>query len=82
MELIAEIENSERGLYGGAIVSLDAKGNLISCIAIRTTVLKGGTMFVRAGAGIVLDSDPMREAAETVMKAKTVLEVANVLNHR
>lgn len=82
MELIEEIENSKRGLYGGAIVALDAKGNLASCIAIRTAVLKGGKMFVRAGAGIVLDSDPMKEAAETVMKANTVLEVANALNHR
>jgi len=82
MELIEEIENSKRGLYGGAIVALDAKGNLVSCIAIRTAVLKDGKLFVRAGAGIVLDSDPMKEAAETVMKANTVLEVANALNHR
>lgn len=82
MELIEEIENSKRGLYGGAIVALDAKGNLASCIAIRTAVLKDGKMCVRAGAGIVLDSDPLKEAAETVMKANTILEVANALNHR
>lgn len=82
MELIEEIENSKRGLYGGAIIALDAKGNLSSCIAIRTAILKGGKMFVRAGAGIVLDSDPIKEAAETVMKANTVLEVAHALNHR
>jgi anthranilate synthase component 1 len=82
MELIEEIENSKRGLYGGAIVALDAKGNLTSCIAIRTAVLKEGKMCVRAGAGIVLDSDPMKEATETVLKANTVLEVAHALNHR
>ncbi len=82
MELIEEIESSKRGLYGGAIVALDAKGNLASCIAIRTAVLKEGTLLVRAGAGIVLDSDPLKEAAETFLKANTVLEVAHVLNHR
>ena len=82
MELIEEIENSKRGLYGGAIVALDAKGNLASCIAIRTAVMEDGKIFVRAGAGVVLDSDPLKEAAETVMKANTILEVVNVLNHR
>ena len=82
MELIEEIENSKRGLYGGAIVALDAKGNLASCIAIRTAVMEDGKIFVRAGAGVVLDSVPLKEAAETVMKANTILEVVNVLNHR
>jgi anthranilate synthase component 1 len=82
MELIDEIEDSKRGLYGGGIVALDAKGNLTSCIAIRTAILKDGEMSVRAGAGIVLDSDPKTEAAETRHKANTVLEVANALNHR
>lgn len=82
MELIEKIENSKRGLYGGSIVALDAKGNLTSCIAIRTAVLKDGKMAVRAGAGIVLDSDPKKEAAETALKANTVLEVANVVNSR
>ncbi len=76
MELIDEIEASKRGLYGGAIVALDAKGNLTSCIAIRTAILKDGEMTVRAGAGIVLDSNPMKEAAETRFKANGVLEVA------
>ncbi len=76
MELIDEIEQSKRGLYGGAILALDAKGNLTSCIAIRTAILKEGEMAVRAGAGIVLDSDPAKEAAETRFKASTVLEVA------
>ncbi len=82
MELIDEIENSKRGLYGGAIVALDAKGNLSSCITIRTAVLQDGKMLVRAGAGIVLESDPQKEADETFMKASTVLEVAHALNYR
>jgi anthranilate synthase component 1 len=82
MELIEEMENSKRGLYGGAIVALDAKGNLSSCIAIRIAVFKDGVLLVRAGAGIVLDSDPLKEAAETVLKASAVLEVAHALNHR
>ncbi|HSX11391.1 MAG TPA: anthranilate synthase component I family protein [Chlamydiales bacterium] len=76
MQLIHEIEGSKRGLYGGAIVVVDAKGDLASCIAIRTAELKNGVMSVRAGAGIVLDSDPMKEAAETRFKANSVLEVA------
>ena len=76
MELIDKIENSKRGLYGGAILVLDAKGNLTSCIAIRTGLFKEGILSVRAGAGIVIDSDPSKEAAETFLKANTVLEAA------
>lgn len=82
MELIDAIEPSQRGLYGGAIVAFDAQGNLTSCIAIRTAVLNEGKITVRAGAGIVLDSDPLKEAAETRLKASTVLEAAHALNHR
>jgi anthranilate synthase component 1 len=72
MELIEEIENSKRGLYGGAIVAIDAKGNLTSCIAIRMAVIKDGKLSVKAGAGIVLDSDPIKEAKETKIKANTI----------
>ena len=82
MELIRQIEGDDRGLYGGGIVAFDAKGNLTSCIAIRTAVIQEGELSVRAGAGIVLDSDPMKEAEETRHKANTVLEVANAFNHR
>lgn len=82
IELIDQIERSKRGLYGGAIVAMDAKGNLMSCIVIRTAVLKEGEMSVRAGAGIVLDSEAQKEADETRHKAKTVLEVADAFNHR
>jgi anthranilate synthase component I len=82
MELIDEIEQSKRGIYGGGIVALDTKGNLTSCIAIRTAILKEGELIVRAGAGIVLDSDSKTEAEETRHKANTILGVANVLNYR
>ena len=82
MELIDEIEQSKRGIYGGGIVAIDALGNLTSCIAIRTAILKEGELMIRAGAGIVLDSDPVTEANETRHKANTILEVANALNHR
>ncbi|MBX7067330.1 MAG: anthranilate synthase component I family protein [Parachlamydiales bacterium] len=82
MELIAEIEGDERGLYGGAIVALDGKGNLSSCIAIRTALIQDGELKVRAGGGIVFDSDPLKEAEESRHKANTVLEVARAFNHR
>ena len=58
MEIIDELEPHRRGLYGGAICYMDFRGNLDSCIAIRTMVLKDGIAYVQAGAGIVADSDP------------------------
>jgi len=74
MEIIDELEKSRRGIYGGAICVLDGRGNLESCIAIRMAFLKDGIATVRAGAGIVIDSDPQKEADETRSKAKGVLE--------
>lgn len=73
MELIDELEVSKRGLYGGAICRLDASGNLESCIAIRMAIIKDGMAFIRTGAGIVHDSEPEKEAAETRHKAKAML---------
>jgi anthranilate synthase component I len=78
MELIDELESSRRGLYGGSIVSLDGKGNLKSCIAIRMAFIKDGVAYIRAGAGIVLDSDPQKEADESRLKASTVLDALNL----
>jgi len=78
MELIDELETKRRGLYGGAILGLDAKGNLTSCIAIRTTLIKDGVAYVRAGGGIVLDSVPQTEAEETRFKANTVLDALRI----
>lgn len=74
MEIIDELENSRRGIYGGAICAIDSNGNFESCIAIRMAFLKEGLATIRAGAGIVFDSDPQKEADETRHKAKSVLE--------
>ena len=74
MEIVDLLETSRRGLYGGAICAIDNSGNLDSCIAIRMAHLKNGIASVRAGAGIVFDSDPQKEADETRHKARSVLE--------
>lgn len=74
MQIIDDLESSRRGIYGGCICTLDNNGNLDSCIAIRTALIKGGWASVRAGAGIVIDSDPQQEAEETRAKAKGVIE--------
>jgi hypothetical protein len=65
----AAVEPAARGLYGGALGYLDLGGNLDFCIAIRTIVMEGGRATVQAGAGIVADSDPRAELAETEAKA-------------
>jgi anthranilate synthase component 1 len=78
MEVIDDLESSPRGLYGGALGYLDFGGNLDFCIAIRTLVFRGGTVTVRAGAGIVADSDPLREERETEEKAKALFEALSL----
>ena len=60
-EIINELENNKRGIYGGAIGYLDFTGNLDTCIAIRIAYKKNGKVFVRSGAGIVADSVPQKE---------------------
>jgi anthranilate synthase component 1 len=80
MEIIDELEPTRRGIYGGAILYLDFSGNLDSCIALRTLVAKNGRAYIQAGAGIVADSVPEKEYAETVNKARaviTALEIAH-----
>jgi anthranilate synthase component 1 len=72
MEIIDELEPTRRGVYGGAILYLDFSGNLDSCIAIRTLVVKNGVAYVQAGAGLVADSVPAREYEETINKAKAL----------
>ncbi len=74
MEIINELENNKRGLYGGAIGYIDFTGNLDTCIAIRLAFKKNGKVFVRSGAGIVADSVPINEYHETINKAKAVIE--------
>jgi anthranilate synthase component 1 len=68
MEIIDELEPTRRGIYGGAILYLDFSGNLDSCIAIRTMVVKKGVVHLQAGAGLVADSVPSTEYQETINK--------------
>lgn len=72
-QLIAELENNKRGIYGGAIGYVDFTGNMDTCIAIRIAYKKNGKVFVRSGAGIVADSDPEKEYQECINKAKASL---------
>ena len=73
MEIIENLEPSRRGIYGGAIGYVDFTGNLDTCIAIRTAVIKSGKAMVQAGAGIVADSVPASENEECLNKAAAVL---------
>ena len=72
-QLIGELENNKRGIYGGAIGYIDFTGNLDTCIAIRIAYKKKGKVFVRAGAGIVYDSVPEKEYQECLNKAAAVI---------
>jgi anthranilate synthase component 1 len=69
MEIIDELENVKRGLYGGALGYIDFTGNLDTCIVIRTIVYSNGTAYIQAGAGLVADSVPSKEYEETLNKA-------------
>ena len=72
-QLIAELENNNRGIYGGSIGYIDFTGNLDTCIAIRIAYKKNGKVFVRSGAGIVADSVPEKEHQECLNKAAAVI---------
>jgi len=72
MEIIRALEPDRRGIYAGSVLYLDYADNLDSCIAIRTIVLRNGEALVQAGAGIVADSIPEHEYAETVNKARAM----------
>jgi anthranilate synthase component 1 len=72
-QIINDLENNKRGIYGGAIGYLSFTGNLDLCIAIRIAYRKNGKVFVRSGAGIVADSDPDREYEESMNKARAVM---------
>ena len=73
-QLIGELENNKRGIYGGAIGYIDFTGNMDTCIAIRIAYKKNGKVFVRSGAGIVADSVPEKEYEECLNKAKASLK--------
>ena len=74
MEIINELENNKRGIYGGAIGYIDLRGNLDTCIAIRIAYKKNGKVFIRSGAGIVYDSVSENEYTETLNKARAVID--------
>jgi anthranilate synthase component 1 len=80
MQIIEENEPTRRGIYGGTIGYLDFTGNIDTCIAIRTAVIKNGTAYVQAGAGIVADSDPELENQECINKAAAVLGAVATAN--
>ena len=73
-QIIDQLENNKRGVYGGAIGYLDFAGNLDTCIAIRLVYKKNGTICIRSGAGIVADSVPEKEFEECANKAKPVIQ--------
>jgi len=74
MEIINELENNKRGVYGGAVGYLDFSGNMDTCIAIRLVFKKNNKIFIRSGAGIVADSVPENEFNECINKAKAVMK--------
>jgi anthranilate synthase component 1 len=73
MEIIAELEPDKRGPYAGAVGYFDFSGNIDTAIAIRTIVIKDGTAYVQAGAGIVADSVPANEYRECLNKMQATL---------
>ncbi|ROQ93600.1 anthranilate synthase component I family protein [Desulfosoma caldarium] len=81
MEIIADLEPTPRGPYGGAVGYIAYTGNMDLAITIRTACLNDGTMTVQTGAGIVADSDPQREYEETVNKAKAMFKAVAVLRN-
>ena len=78
MEIIDELEPHRRGPYGGAVGYVDFSGNMDTCIALRTLVLKGQTAYLQAGAGIVADSIPANEREETLNKAMGLLRALEI----
>ncbi len=73
MEIIEELEPHRRGVYGGAVGYVDFSGNLDTCIALRTLVVKDGIAYIQAGGGIVADSDQQREREESMNKAHALI---------
>jgi anthranilate synthase component 1 len=78
MQIIEELEPARRGVYGGSVLYADFAGNLDSCIAIRTLLMKGKKAYLQAGAGIVADSDPQSEFEETENKSRAVLRAVEM----
>jgi len=76
MEIIDELEPERRGVYAGAVGYFGAGGDMDTCIALRTAVIKDGTMYVQAGGGVVADSDPEAEFQESCNKARALIRAA------
>ena len=76
MQIIEELEPSRRGLYAGCIGYFAANGTMDTCIGLRTALVKDGVMYVQAGVGVVADSDPEAEYAESVQKARALFRAA------
>jgi anthranilate synthase component 1 len=76
MEIIDELETERRSFYGGAIGYLSANGEMDTCIALRTCVVKDGEVVIQAGGGVVADSDPEAEYQETLSKARALIRAA------
>jgi len=77
-EIINELENNKRGIYGGAIGYVSFTGDLDTCIAIRLAFSKNGRVFIRSGAGIVADSEPKKEYRECIQKAAAVRNAVQI----
>ncbi len=80
MQIIDELENTKRGIYAGAVGYFDFDGNLDSCIAIRTIVVKNGSVHIQAGAGIVADSVPLKEYNESLNKARALIKAVEMVS--
>jgi anthranilate synthase component 1 len=78
MQIIEELEPTRRAVYGGSVLYADFAGNLDSCIAIRTMLLKGKRAYLQAGAGIVADSDPPSEYQESLNKSQALLRAVEL----
>ena len=78
MEIIAELEPSRRGPYGGAVGYFSYGGNMDFCITIRTLLIRDRKVFLQAGAGIVADSDPETEYRETLSKAEGMVQAVRL----
>jgi len=76
MQIIDELEPEKRGVYGGGIGYFSAGGDMDMCIALRTAVVRDGTLYIQAGGGVVHDSDPEAEFQETVNKARAIRKAA------
>ncbi len=78
MEIIDELEKSRRSYYGGSMGYFSGNGEMDSCIALRTALVKDGKAYVQAGGGVVADSDPEFEYQETINKSQAIIRAAEM----